>query len=291
LDAKLKNNYLQNLGIKESLNISGKVFSLKSPVVMGILNITPDSFYVGSRHGSTDSALNEAEKMLENGADMIDVGGYSSRPGAEEISEKEEISRIRSVVEALSKHFPEAIISIDTFRSAVASVAMNSGAHLINDISGGQADSKMFEEVAKWKCPYILMHMKGTPQSMMHFTDYQDMLSEIIHYFSERIQKLRMLGIGDVIIDPGFGFSKDIDQNYELLRNLDLLKVLEIPILSGISRKSMIYKKLGITSQEALNGTTVLNSVSLIKGASILRVHDVKEAVEAVKLYKEIYCD
>lgn len=275
--------------IKKSLNISGKVISLETPLVMGILNITPDSFYKKSRQCSIDNVLIASEKMLEDGAAIIDVGGYSSRPGADEVTQIEEINRIRPVIDAISSRFPESIISIDTFRSEVASVALNSGAHLVNDISGGQLDEKMFDLVANWNCPYILMHMRGTPKSMMQKTDYQNMLKEIVQYFSERVYQLRTKGVKDIIIDPGFGFSKSVDQNYLLLKNLDYLKVLELPILAGISRKSMIYKKLGITSQEALNGTTVLNSFSLMKGASILRVHDVKEAVETVKLFKEIH--
>ncbi len=274
--------------IKKSLNISGKVISLETPAVMGILNITPDSFYEKSRHHAIKDVLQESEKMISEGALILDIGGYSSRPGADEVSELEEIERVRPVIETISSEIPEAIISVDTFRSEVASVALNSGAHIVNDISGGQLDASMFDLIASWNCPYILMHMKGTPQSMMGLTDYDDLLKDVVTYFSDRVHQLRSKGVKDIVIDPGFGFSKNLEQNYQLLKNLEYLQVLDLPILAGISRKSMIYKKLGITSQEALNGTTVLNSFSLMKGASLLRVHDVKEAVETVKLYKEI---
>lgn len=274
--------------IKKSLNVSGKLISLETPVVMGILNITPDSFYQNSRHQSIKEVLKESEKMLNDGATILDVGGYSSRPGADEVTMEEEISRVRPVVEALTENFPEAIISVDTFRSGVASIALEAGAHIINDISGGHADAKMYDLVAQWGCPYIVMHMRGTPQTMMKMNKYEDLLKEMINYFSEIIYLLKGKGVKDIIIDPGFGFAKNIEQNYYLLQNLGYLKVMGLPILAGISRKSMIYKKLGITSQEALNGTTVLNSFALMNGASILRVHDVKEAVETVRLYKEI---
>ena len=258
---------------------------------MGILNTTPDSFYSGSRHSSLESALAQAEQMLTDGAAILDIGGYSSRPGADEVSEAEEIQRTEEVVRQIARSFPEAIISIDTFRSEVAKVALHVGAHIINDISGGQQDDQMYELVASWQCPYVLMHMRGTPQTMTNQTDYDDLLRDIISYFADRVSQLRLRGVHDIILDPGFGFAKDMDQNYYLLKHLSALNVLDLPILSGISRKSMIHKKLGINSQEALNGTTVLNTISLIEGASILRVHDVKEAVEAVKLYEETYCD
>lgn len=279
------------MSVRKTLNISGKIIDLSTPVVMGILNITPDSFYSGSRHSSVDSALQQAEQMLSDGATILDIGGYSSRPGADEVSLAEEIARVEPVVRSLATTFPEAILSVDTFRSELAEAAMNVGAHMINDISGGQLDDQMYDTVARWQCPYFLMHMKGTPKTMMTQTNYDDLLKEVISYFAERVQLLRDKGVHDIIIDPGFGFSKDLKQNYYILRRLSALKVLGLPILSGISRKSMIYKKLGINSQEALNGTTALNTISLIEGASILRVHDVKEAVEAVTLYKETYCD
>ncbi|MEL6561292.1 MAG: dihydropteroate synthase [Bacteroidota bacterium] len=274
--------------IKKSLNVSGKLISLETPVVMGILNITPDSFYQNSRYQSIKEVLKESEKMLIEGADILDIGGYSSRPGAHEVTIEEEISRVIPVVEAVTENFHNAIISVDTFRSEVANVALEAGAHIINDISGGRADAKMYDLIAKWACPYIVMHMKGTPQTMMQMTNYEDLLKEIITYFSEIAYLLRARGVKDIIIDPGFGFAKNMEQNYNLLQNLSHLQVLGLPILAGISRKSMIYKKLGITSQEALNGTTVLNSFALMNGASILRVHDVKEAVETVRLFKEI---
>lgn len=274
--------------IKKSLNISGKVISLETPVVMGILNVTPDSFYQNSRHQSLKNVLNESEKMLIEGALILDIGGYSSRPGADEVTIEEEINRVRPVVEAIAKNFPKAIISIDTFRHEVASVSLDYGAHIINDISGGQMDAEMFDLVANWGCPYIVMHMRGTPRTMMTMTNYENLLKELATYFSNIVKQLKDKGVKDIILDPGFGFAKTVEQNYCLLKNLAYLKVLELPILAGISRKSMIYKKLEITSQEALNGTTVLNSFALMNGASILRVHDVKEAVETVKLFKEI---
>ena len=287
----LGNKYDGILHSKRTLRVSDKVLDLSVPAVMGIINITPDSFYSGSRHQSVKSAEEQAEQMLSFGADILDIGGYSSRPGADEVSESEEIDRVQPVIEHLSKAFPEAIFSVDTFRSGVAEAAMRAGAHMINDISGGQLDEAMYDTVARWQCPYFLMHMKGTPQTMMNQTGYDDLLKEMISYFAERIVLLREKGVHDIIIDPGFGFSKNLRQSYYILRRLSALKVLGLPILSGISRKSMIYKKLGINSHEALNGTTVLNTISLIEGASILRVHDVKEAVEAVALYKETYCD
>lgn len=255
---------------------------------MGIINLTPDSFYAHSRQQHVSDILCSAEQMLADGASFLDIGGYSSRPGAEDISVEEEIKRVADPVRQLSREFPEAVISIDTFRSAVAKVAVEEGAAVVNDISGGELDESMMEEVAKLKVPYIAMHMRGTPQTMKQKTDYEDLLGEISISFSRKLTKAEEAGIKDVVIDPGFGFAKTVNQNFFLLSHVNFLKHLERPILIGISRKSMIYKTLDITSEEALNGTTVLNTVALLQGASILRVHDVKEAVEAVKLVNQL---
>ena len=250
---------------------------------MGILNVTPDSFYARSRQ-SEISLLKAADAMLEEGATFLDVGGYSSRPGAIDISQEEEIERIVEPISAIAKRFPEAIIAIDTFRGSVAKAALDEGAHMINDISGGQLDEEMLRMAGRLDVPYIGMHMRGTPQTMKTLTQYDDLLTEVMSYFGKMIDSCKSSGVHDVIIDPGFGFAKTLEQNYYLLNNLSMLKQLEVPILVGVSRKSMIFKLLEIAPEEALNGTTALNSVALLKGANILRVHDVKEAVEAVKL-------
>lgn len=260
-------------------------------MVMGILNVTPDSFFKNSRFQSERDILSQAEKMLNDGAVLLDIGGYSSRPGATDIPLEEELKRVIPAVRSILSAFPKAYVSVDTFRAEVARQALDCGAALINDITGGAGDEKMFQVIARYQCPYILMHMRGNPQNMKEKTDYEDLVKEIILYFSEKVKQLRSVGVADIIIDPGFGFAKSVDQNYKLLKELPYLHVLGLPILAGISRKSMIYKKLGINSQEALNGTSVLNSFLLMKGASILRVHDVKEAVEAVELYKEMIKD
>ena len=267
-----------------TINCAGKLIDLSIPKIMGILNITPDSFYDGGRYNSDKKILDHVEKMIIDGAVFIDIGAYSSRPGGVDIDENEELKRIIPAVELVNKKFPEIIISIDTFRSKVAEACLNSGASIINDISASQLDEKMMETIAKYNVPYIIMHMKGNPQNMMDKTNYDDMLQEMIKYFSKKINQAISYKINDIIIDPGFGFAKNIKQNYDLLNHLDLLKILDKPIMVGISRKSMIYKSLDSTPQEALNGTTVLNTVALIKGASILRVHDVKEANECIKL-------
>jgi len=251
---------------------------------MGILNITPDSFYSGSRNRADDSLLKNAELMLKEGATFIDLGGYSTRPGAEDISPAEELERVLPAVELLLKNFPEILISVDTFRSEVGEACIEIGAAMVNDISAGHLDENMLKVIAKYQVPYIMMHMRGTPQTMKDLNEYDDMLQEIIFYFSERINAARSLGINDIIIDPGFGFSKNIAQNFELLSKLGSFEILSRPLLAGLSRKSTIYKSLECKPEDALNGTTVLNTVALIKGASILRVHDVKEAMEAVKL-------
>ena len=266
------------------INCNGSLIDFDTPKVMGILNLTPDSFYDGGRNRSEADYLAHAEKMLLEGASFIDVGAYSSRPGAIDISEEEELERIMPIVRSLVKNFPEVLLSIDTFRSEVARQCVEAGAAIINDISGGNLDRAMLKTVAELQVPYILMHMRGTPKNMKELNSYDDLLQDILFYFSEKIAEARKLGINDLIIDPGFGFSKNIAQNYELMSKLELFKTLGLPLLSGISRKSMIYKTLGITPDEALNGTTVLNTVSLLNGAHILRVHDVKEAMEAIKL-------
>jgi dihydropteroate synthase len=251
---------------------------------MGILNITPDSFFDGGRFRDEKAILGQVEKMLSEGADFIDVGGYSSRPGAADISEEEELRRVLPVIKSISNKFPQALISIDTFRSRVATRAIEAGGHIINDISGGEQDPNMFMTVASLRVPYILMHMRGTPQNMTNQTHYNDLLGEVIHYFEKKIHVLHQLEVKDIIIDPGFGFAKTAEQSFTLLRHLDSLKILNQPVLAGLSRKSMIWKTLGTGPDGALNGTTALNTVALYHGASILRVHDVKEAVECVRL-------
>lgn len=271
--------------VKKTLNLGGNLLDLAHPRVMGILNITPDSFYEGSRRQGAQELLQQAEKMLQQGADILDIGGYSSRPGATDISEEEEWQRVGMAVKLLTTHFPEAPLSIDTFRAEVARKSVLEGAAMINDISGGELDAAMFETIARLQVPYILMHMRGTPQNMKDLNQYTHLLHDIFDYFASKLNKLRHLGVNDIVVDPGFGFAKNIAQNYELLQNMGYFSALGVPVLAGLSRKSLIYKKLGIRPEEALNGTTVLNTISLMQGASILRVHDVKEAAEAVKLY------
>lgn len=253
---------------------------------MGILNITPDSFYAGSRVSEVAAVIKKAEAMLHEGAELLDVGGYSSRPGATDISESEELKRVVPVIEALRKEFPEPILSIDTFRSEVAQSALYAGADLINDITGG--DTKMYAVAAHTKAPYVMMHMRGTPQTMNQLTQYDDLVREMIDYFHVRLEKLKQAGVKDVLIDPGFGFAKTTAQNFELLSNLDSFRILEKPLLVGLSRKSMIWRTLQTTAEHALNGTSVLNTIALLKGASILRVHDVKAAREAIALTSQL---
>ena len=275
------------LNPKFILNSKGKLIDLSRPAVMAILNLTPDSFYKDSRIANIEEALRKTADFLQAGAKFIDLGAYSSRPGATHISEEEELSRLIPIVEALSKEFPEALLSIDTFRAKIAETAINAGAHLINDISAGNLDEKMFETVAKLNVPYIMMHMKGTPQTMQENPSYENIASEVHHYFEDKISQLKQKGVTDIIIDPGFGFAKSITHNYALLQNMEGLNDFELPILVGFSRKSMITKVLQNKADEALNGTTVLNTIALMKGASILRVHDVKEAVECVTLVNQ----
>lgn len=271
------------------INVRGKLLDLEIPKVMGILNITPDSFYKGSRYSTEEEILSAAGRMLNDGADIIDVGGYSSRPGAKNISPVEEGSRVLKAIKLISREFPEAIISVDTFRADIAREAViECGAHIINDISGGDADSKMFSIIENLNVPYIMMHMKGNPGTMQNNPVYEDIVADILKWFGERIFKLKSAGLKDIIIDPGFGFGKTIDHNFELLSRLGDFSIAGLPVLVGISRKSMIWKTLNTSSDKALNGTTALNAIALSNGADILRVHDVKEAVETVQLIKKI---
>ncbi|QTD37181.1 dihydropteroate synthase [Polaribacter batillariae] len=271
-----------------TINCKGTLIDVSSPKVMGILNITPDSFFDGGKYKNKAEILKQTEKMLLEGATFIDVGAYSSRPGATHISEEEELRRILPVINLLVKNFPEIVISVDTFRSNIAKECVENGAAIINDISGGKMDANMFKTVAKLQVPYILMHMLGTPQNMQQNPVYKDVIQEIISFFAEQIYKLHQLKLNDIIIDVGFGFGKTVAHNFEILKNLQLFKSLDAPILAGISRKSMLYKTLDISAQEALNATTSANTIALLNGANILRVHDVKEAVEAVKIAEQI---
>jgi dihydropteroate synthase len=269
------------------INAGGKLLDLEIPKVMGILNVTPDSFYKGSRYMSDSEVLKAAVRMVEEGADILDVGGYSSRPGAQDISEDDEGRRVINAVKLISKELPEAIISVDTFRSAVAREAiLGGGAHIINDISGGESDKEMFSIVQTLNVPYIMMHMQGDPRTMQNNPVYDDVVADILKWFGERIFRLQTVGVKDIIIDPGFGFGKTVDHNFELLRRLDDFSIAGLPLLIGVSRKSMIWKTLGISADEALNGTTALNAIALANGADILRVHDVREAVQTVRLFK-----
>ncbi len=271
-----------------TINCRGNIIDLSVPKVMGIINVTPDSFYDGGKTFSEKEILKQAEKMLSENATFLDIGGYSTRPGATNVSENEEIKRVVSAIESILKKFPAALISVDTFRSEVAKKAIENGAALINDVSGGTLDAEMFKTVAKLKVPYILMHMRGTPKTMTKLTDYKNVTVEILKDLSEKIALARAEGINDIIVDPGFCFSKKREQSFEILNNLELFQNLEVPILVGVSRKSMIYKTLETSAENALNGTTSLNTIALQKGANILRVHDVKEAVECVKLWGEV---
>ena len=271
----------------KQINCKGELITFDSPKVMGILNITPDSFYSGSRT-SVAEVIKKGEQMLLEGASFIDIGGYSSRPKAQEVSLEEEIQRVVPVVETLEREFPHICISVDTFRSKVAQLSLEAGACIINDISAGQIEDTMWEVIQKYQVPYIAMHMRGTPQTMQNYTDYQNIVKDILFYFSQVKDRARQLQINDLIIDPGFGFSKTLSQNYELMQQLSLFRALECPILVGISRKSMLYKLLGTSPEEALNATSVLNTFALLQGADILRVHDVKEAIECVKIIQEL---
>ena len=271
------------------INVNGKLMDLTEPQVMGILNVTPDSFYAGSRGVTERYILDRLYQCIDEGASIVDIGAYSSRPGADDVSMEEEMNRLRTALELIRQHRPQTVVSVDTFRADVAKMCVEEyGAAIINDISAGQMDKDMFTTIARLGVPYIIMHMKGTPQTMQNAPQYEHFLKEIFYYFSEKVQKLRDLGVKDIIIDPGFGFAKTLDHNYELMNHLEEFRLFELPLLVGISRKSMIYKLLGTTPDEALNGTTALNTIALLKGAHILRVHDVKAATEAVRIVQKM---
>lgn len=273
----------------KSININGELLDFSTPLVMGILNVTPDSFYSGSRKQSEEEIVSRVCQILEEGGKIVDIGGQSTTPTSTLIPAKEELKRLEPTLRLVRKEFPNTILSIDTFYSEVARPAVEKyGVNIINDISGGQIDDNMFETVARLNVPYILMHMRGTPQTMQQHTHYDNFIQDILYYFSEKISKLNLLGVNDIIIDPGFGFSKTTDQNYQLMAYLKYFNIFDVPILVGISRKSMIYKLLECTPQESLNGTSALNTFALLSGANILRVHDVKEAVECVKIVEKI---
>ncbi len=272
----------------KTINCKGNLIDLSTPKVMGIINLTPDSFYDGGKLTSEKEIILQAKKMLNEGATFLDLGGYSSRPGAIFVSEKEELNRVLPVIKILLNEFPETLLSIDTFRSNVANESISAGASLVNDISAGKLDDQMFKVIAQHQVPYIMMHMRGTPQTMMQNINYTDLTKEVLYYFSERIAKARSFGINDLIIDPGFGFSKTLDQNYELFNDLELFKNLNVPFLIGISRKSMIQRKIKTTAADSLNGTTALHAIAIQKGTSILRVHDVKEAFETINLLQNL---
>lgn len=270
--------------ILKSLNVNGRLLDLSTPQVMGILNVTPDSFYAGSRSRTEAEIAARACQILDEGASIIDIGAYSSRPNAEHISPEEEMQRLRTGLEILNRNHPDAIISVDTFRAEVARQCVEEyGAAIINDISAGEMDEQMFPTVARLNVPYIMMHMQGTPQNMQKEPHYENLLKEVFMYFARKVRQLRDWGMKDIILDPGFGFGKTLEHNYELMAHLEEFGIFELPLLVGVSRKSMIYRLFGATPQEALNGTTVLDTVALMKGADILRVHDVREAVEAVQ--------
>jgi dihydropteroate synthase len=271
-----------------TIKLKESLLDLSNPMIMGILNVTPDSFYDGGFYDNQKKVLNQVEKMINDGASIIDIGGYSSRPGADNISPEVELARVLPIVKLIKEKFSKILISIDTFRSEVAKKCVENGADIINDISGGSLDSKMFETVAKLNVPYIIMHMKGNPKNMMDKTDYKNIIEEMEGYFSEKIELAKSFGINDIIIDPGFGFAKTTKQNFDILKNLTSFNKLDKPLLVGVSRKSMIYKTLNISPIDSLNGSTVLHTISLLKGANIIRVHDVKEAKECIRLLNEL---
>ncbi|MCD7976800.1 MAG: dihydropteroate synthase [Tannerellaceae bacterium] len=273
---------------RKTINIKGELLSLETPLVMGILNITPDSFYDGSRKQTQAEIEERIQDILEEGGDLIDIGGYSSRPGATDISPEEEMMRLEIALDILSKHYPDTVISVDTFRAGVARQCVEKyGVAIINDISGGELDKNMFQTISELQVPYIMMHMRGTPQTMQQYTDYSHLIVDLRKYFAEKVNQLRLLGVNDIILDPGFGFSKTLDQNYQLMQQLNEFQIFDLPLLVGISRKGMIYKFLENTPEESLNGTTVLNTIALLSGADILRVHDVKAAVETVRIVQK----
>jgi len=282
MNSQHKNTFISS---QKTINSGGKLISLEKPLVMGILNITPDSFYDGGEHKDVDNALKHGAKMLEEGASIIDIGAVSTKPGAKEVTQEEEERRLIPVLKKMTKEFPDAIFSVDTYHSYIAKIAVDCGAQIINDISAGAFDKNMFRMISELQVPYIMMHIKGVPANMQKNPVYKDVVKEVIAYFSEKVAILRKMGVNDIIIDPGFGFGKTLEHNYELLRNLEYFSFFGLPLMAGVSRKSMINNALGIKPEEALNGTTVLNTIALMKGANILRVHDVKEAVETVKLF------
>lgn len=282
----MKNDLLPDEALEWSF--LGKKLDLNEPKVMGILNVTPDSFFDGGKFKNDKTILTQVEKLMDEGAAVIDVGGYSTRPGAIDISIEGEINRTASVVSGITKAFPESIISIDTFRSEVARVAVDNGATIVNDVSGGMLDDKMYKTVGELGTPYVLMHMRGTPQNMHEHTNYENLVYDIVNYFSTRINDLKIHGVERIFLDPGFGFAKTVEQNYEIIEKLTDFGELKLPLLIGVSRKSMIWKKLNISPEQALNGTTALNAVAVARGAKLLRVHDVKEAVETIKLVKDL---
>ena len=272
-----------------TINVNGQLMELQSPQVMGILNITPDSFYAGSRKQTEADILSRTRQILEEGASIIDIGAYSSRPNADHISPDDEMQRLRTALHLINRDFPDAVISIDTFRADVARMCVEEyGAAIINDISAGRMDEQMFTTIAQLRVPYIIMHMQGTPQDMQTNPHYENLLKEVFFYFSEKVQRLRDLGVKDIILDPGFGFGKTLEHNYQLMNHLEEFSVFDLPLLVGISRKSMIYKLLGSTPEEALNGTSILNTIALLKGANFLRVHDVKAATEAIAIVQKM---
>ena len=278
-----------NSCVAKYINVNGRLMDLSSPRVMGILNVTPDSFYADSRMSSEEQIVSRVHQILREGADIIDIGGYSSRPGADNVSIQEEMARLRKGLQILYRELPDAVVSVDTFRSDVAKMCVEEyGVAIVNDISAGQLDERMFTTVAALNVPYIMMHMQGTPQQMQQNPSYDNLEKEVFLYFAKRIQQLRDLGMKDIILDPGFGFGKTLEHNYQLLAHLEDFSIFELPLLVGVSRKSMIYKLLGIEPQDSLNGTTVLNTISLLKGANLLRVHDVRQAVETIKLVSKL---
>jgi dihydropteroate synthase len=273
-----------------TINCGGTLLDLSIPRVMGILNITPDSFYDGGKYNTEKQGITQMEQMILEGASIIDIGAASTRPGAIEITEDEELARLLPIIKLATSNFPKTILSIDTWRASVAEKAILEGAHIINDISGGQFDEQMFDVIAKYNVPYIIMHTSGRPNEMQQKTDYTDVVADIIHFFSTQLNLLRQKGVHDIILDPGFGFGKSLDQNYQLLNRLSSFNIFDLPILVGVSRKSMVQKLLTISAQEALNATTVLHTMALLNGASILRVHDVKEAMEAISIVTKAQC-
>jgi dihydropteroate synthase len=285
MNSQHKNTFFSS---KRTLNCGGALLSLERPLVMGILNLTSDSFYDGGKHKNTDNVLTHVSQMLEEGADIIDIGAVSTKPGAKEITIDKEKNKLIPILKIIKKDFPNAIISIDTYHAEVAKSAVDCGAHIINDISAGSFDKEMFKTISELQVPYIIMHMQGTPLDMQANPVYANVVKEVTYFLSKKVEELKRLGVNDIIIDTGFGFGKTVEHNYELLSNLNYFKIFELPLLVGLSRKSMINKVLNTTPSEALNGTTVLNTIALMKGANILRVHDVKEAVEAIKIVKKL---